>query len=122
MEADKPGDGAGGSAAEGSGGRKRALAEISIWTGEGAGVKLELPPTATVLMVKEGVERECGIAACDARLFLHKKSREIELKDEETLQSLGVAGADEEIGEIEMSLLVQGKYKEQVSSQFPHQH
>jgi hypothetical protein len=92
------------------------IVKVVVWSGEGIGVKLELPLTDTVFSVKEEVETECGIAPSAARLFIHDKSRESELGGEETLHSLLTKQKEGDNSEklLEMSLLVQGPLAEDV--------
>jgi DNA-binding beta-propeller fold protein YncE len=61
---------------------------VEVTMGAGTTQKFSLPPTASVLTVKQGMDREKGIAPRDAHLFVHDDSREDELKDGETLRSL----------------------------------
>jgi hypothetical protein len=42
---------------------------VKVTTGEGVTAKLQLPPTATVLMVKQEVESELGIRPREACVF-----------------------------------------------------
>jgi hypothetical protein len=62
--------------------------QVEVTTGEGKTVKMQLPPAATILMVKQEVERAQGIAPRDACIFVHDDAREEKLEDEETLRSL----------------------------------
>ena len=57
-------------------------------TGEGVTVKLQLPPTATVLRVKQEVESELGIRPREAIVFSGNTAHTEKLPDEETLDSL----------------------------------
>jgi DNA-binding beta-propeller fold protein YncE len=75
---------------------------VEVTTGEGVTVKLQLPPTATVLIVKQEVESELGIRPKDAVVFSIDEAQTEKLQDEETLDSL-LAG--EEV-KLELSLLV----------------
>jgi hypothetical protein len=63
---------------------------LEVTTGEGVTVKLQLPPTATVLMVKQEVESELGIRPREAVVFSGNKAHTDKLPDEETLDSLFV--------------------------------
>jgi hypothetical protein len=65
-------------------------------------VKLQLPPTATVLMVKREVESELGIRPRDACVVSIDEAQTEKL-DEETLDSLLVG----EEAKLELSLLVE---------------
>jgi hypothetical protein len=61
---------------------------LEVTTGEGVTVKLQLPPTATVLMVKQEVESELGIRPREAIVFSGNTAHTEKLQDEETLDSL----------------------------------
>jgi hypothetical protein len=61
---------------------------LEVTTGEGVTVKPQLPPTATVLMVKQEVESELGIKPREAIVFSSNKAHTEKLPDEETLDSL----------------------------------
>jgi DNA-binding beta-propeller fold protein YncE len=63
---------------------------VEVTTGVGATVKLQLPPTATVLVVKQEVESELGIRPREAIVFSSNKALTEKLQDEETLDSLVV--------------------------------
>jgi hypothetical protein len=81
-----------------------------VTTGEGATVKLQLPPTATVLMVKQEVESELGIRPREAIVFSGNKAHTEKLPDEETLDSLLVG----EEAKLELLLLVEQADAQQV--------
>jgi DNA-binding beta-propeller fold protein YncE len=81
-----------------------------VTTGEGATVKLQLPPTATVLMVKQEVESELGIRPREAIVFSGNKAHTEKLPDEETLDSLLVG----EGTKLELLLLVEQADAQQV--------
>jgi hypothetical protein len=55
-----------------------------VTTGEGVTVKLQLPPTATVLIVKREVESELGIRPREAVVFSGNKGHTEKLQDEVT--------------------------------------
>jgi DNA-binding beta-propeller fold protein YncE len=81
-----------------------------VTTGEGVTVKLQLPPTATVLMVKQEVESELGIRPREAIVFSGNKDHTEKLPDEETLDSLLVG----EEAKLELLLLVEQADAQQV--------
>jgi DNA-binding beta-propeller fold protein YncE len=83
---------------------------LEVTTGEGATVKLQLPPTATVLMVKQEVESELGIRPKEAIVFSSNKAYTEKLPDEETLNSLLVG----EKAKLELLLLVEQADAQQV--------
>jgi hypothetical protein len=83
---------------------------LEVTTGEGVTVKLQLPPTATVLMVKQEVESELGIRPREAIVFSGKKAHTEKLQDEETLDSLLVG----EEAKLELLLLVEQADAQQV--------
>jgi DNA-binding beta-propeller fold protein YncE len=83
---------------------------VEVTTGEGATVKLQLPPTATVLMVKQGVESELGIRPRDACVFSNNEARNEKLQNEETIESLLVG----EGAKLELSLLVEQADAQQI--------
>jgi hypothetical protein len=83
---------------------------VEVTTGVGATVKLQLPPTATVLMVKQEVESELGIRPRDACVFSIDKAHTEKLHDEETVESLLVGGK----AKLELSLLVEQADMQQV--------
>jgi sugar lactone lactonase YvrE len=83
---------------------------VEVTTGEGATVKLQLPPTATVLKVKQEVESELGIRPRDACVFSIDEAQTEKLQDEETLDSLLVG----EEAKLELSLLVEQADAQQV--------
>jgi DNA-binding beta-propeller fold protein YncE len=83
---------------------------LEVTTGEGVTVKLQLPPTATVLMVKQEVESELGIRPREAIVFAGNKAHTEELPDEETLDSLLVG----EEAKLELLLLVEQADAQQV--------
>jgi DNA-binding beta-propeller fold protein YncE len=88
---------------------------LEVTTGEGVTVKLQLPPTATVLIVKQGVESELGIRPRDACVFSIDEAQTEKLQDEETLDSLLVAGE----AKLELSLLVEQADAQQVVPELP---
>jgi DNA-binding beta-propeller fold protein YncE len=81
-----------------------------VTTGEGATVKLQLPPTATVLMVKQEVESELGIRPREAIVFSGNKAHTEKLQDEVTLDRLLVGGG----AKLELLLLVEQADAQQV--------
>jgi hypothetical protein len=81
-----------------------------VTTGEGVIVKLQLPPAATVLMVKQEVERKLGIRPREAIVFSGNKAHTKKLLDEETLDSLLVG----EESKLELLLLVEQADAQQV--------
>jgi hypothetical protein len=83
---------------------------LEVTTGEGVTVKLQLPPTATVLMVKQEVESELGIRPREAIVFSSNKAHTEKLQDEETLDSL-LAGEEAKLG---LLLLVEQADAQQV--------
>jgi DNA-binding beta-propeller fold protein YncE len=83
---------------------------LEVTTAEGVTIKLELPPSATVLMVKQEVESELGIRPRDACVFSVNEAHTEKLQDEETLDSLLVW---EEV-KLELSLLVEQADAQQV--------
>jgi hypothetical protein len=83
---------------------------LEVTTGEGATVKLQLPPTATVLMVKQEVESELGIRPREAIVFSSNTAHTEKLQDEEILDSL-LAG---EGTKLELLLLVEQADAQQV--------
>jgi DNA-binding beta-propeller fold protein YncE len=83
---------------------------LEVTTGEGVTVKLQLPPTATVLMVKQEVESELGIKPREAIVFSGNKAHSEKLPDEETLDSL-LAGEE---AKLELLLLVEQADAQQV--------
>jgi DNA-binding beta-propeller fold protein YncE len=83
---------------------------LEVTTGEGATVKLQLPPTATVLMVKQQVESELGIRPREAIVFSGNKTHTEKLQDEVTLDSLLVG----EGTKLELLLLVEQADAQQV--------
>jgi hypothetical protein len=76
---------------------------LEVTTGEGVTAKLQLPPTATVLMVKQEVESELGIRLREAIVFSGNNDHTEKLPDEETLDSLLVG----EKAKLELLLLVE---------------
>jgi DNA-binding beta-propeller fold protein YncE len=76
---------------------------LEVTTGEGVTVKLQLPPTATVLRVKQEVESELGIRPREAIVFSSNKAHTEKLPDEATLDSLLVGGE----AKLELLLLVE---------------
>jgi DNA-binding beta-propeller fold protein YncE len=83
---------------------------FEVTTGEGTTVKLQLPPTATVLIVKQEVERKLGIKPREAIVFSTNKAHTDKLQDEETLDSL-LAGEE---AKLELLLLVEQADAQQV--------
>jgi DNA-binding beta-propeller fold protein YncE len=83
---------------------------LEVATGEGVTVKLQLPPTATVLMVKQEMERKIGIRPREAIVFSGTKAHTEKLQDEETLASL-LAGEE---AKLELLLLVEQADAQQV--------
>ena len=73
-------------------------------------VKLQLPPTATVLRVKQEVESELGIRPREAIVFSGNTAHTEKLQDEETLDSLLVG----EEAKLELLLLVEQADAQQV--------
>jgi DNA-binding beta-propeller fold protein YncE len=84
--------------------------QLEVTTGEGVTVKFQLPPTATVLMVKQEVESELGIRPREAIVFSGHKAHSEKLQDEETLDSL-LAGEE---AKLELLLLVEQADAQQV--------
>jgi tripartite motif-containing protein 2/3 len=83
---------------------------LEVTTGEGVTVKLQLPPTATVLMVKQEVESELGIRPREAVVFSGNTAHTEKLQDEETLDRLLVG----EEAKLELLLLVEQADAQQV--------
>jgi DNA-binding beta-propeller fold protein YncE len=83
---------------------------LEVTTGEGATVKLQLPPTATVLMVKQEVESELGIRPREAVVFSGNKAHTEKLQDEDTLDGLVVVGK----AKLELLFLVEQADAQQV--------
>jgi DNA-binding beta-propeller fold protein YncE len=83
---------------------------LEVTTGEGVAVKLQLPPTATVLMVKQEVESELGIRPREAIVFSGNKAHTEKLPDEVTLDSL-LVGEEAKLG---LLLLVEQADAQQV--------
>jgi hypothetical protein len=83
---------------------------LEVTTGEGVTVKLQLPPTATVLRVKQEVESELGVRPREAIVFSSNKAHTEKLPDEETLDSLLVG----EEAKLELLLLVEQADAQQV--------
>jgi hypothetical protein len=83
---------------------------LEVTTGEGVTVKLQLPPTATVLRVKQEVESELGIKPREAIVISGNTAHPEKLQDEETLDSLLVG--DE--AKLELLLLVEQADAQQV--------
>jgi hypothetical protein len=81
-----------------------------VTTGEGVTVKLQLAPTATVLMVKQEVESELGIRPREAIVFSGNKAHSEKLQDEVTLDRLLVG----EEAKLELLLLVEQADAQQV--------
>jgi hypothetical protein len=84
--------------------------DLEVTTGEGVTVKLQLPPTATVLRVKQEVESKLGIRPREAIVFSSNKDHSDKLPDEETLDSLLVG----EGTKLELLLLVEQADAQQV--------
>jgi DNA-binding beta-propeller fold protein YncE len=76
---------------------------LEVTTGEGVTVKLQLPPTATVLMVKQEVEIKLGIRPREAIVFSGNKAHTEKLQDEQTLDRLLMG----EEAKLELLLLVE---------------
>jgi DNA-binding beta-propeller fold protein YncE len=91
--------------------------KLEVTTGEGVTLKLELPPTATVLEVKQGVEHERGISPRDARIFVHDEAHEEELADEESIGSF----RRERGAVVSMSLIIEKADAQLVVPQLPSQ-
>jgi DNA-binding beta-propeller fold protein YncE len=83
---------------------------LEVTTGEGVTVKLQLPLTATVLMVKQEVESELGIRPREAIVFSSNTAHTEKLPDEQTLDSLLVG----EEAKLELLLLVEQADAQQV--------
>jgi hypothetical protein len=83
---------------------------VEVTTGEGVTVKLQLPPSATVLVVKQEVESELGIRPRDACVFSIDEAHTEKLQNEETLDSLLLGGG----AKLELSLLVEQADMQQV--------
>jgi hypothetical protein len=83
---------------------------LEVTTGEGVTVKLQLPPTATVLMVKQEVESELGIRPREACVFSRNTAHTEKLQDDVTLDSL----LAEEEATLELLLLVEQADAQQV--------
>jgi DNA-binding beta-propeller fold protein YncE len=83
---------------------------LEVTTGEGVTVKLELPPTATVLMVKQEVESELGIRPREAIVFSGNTAHTEKLQDDVTLDRL-LAGEETKL---ELLLLVEQADAQQV--------
>jgi hypothetical protein len=83
---------------------------LEVTTGEGVTVKLQLPPTATVLIVKQEVESELGIRPREAIVFSGNTAHTEKLQDEETLDRLLVEGG----AKLELLLLVEQADAQQV--------
>jgi hypothetical protein len=85
---------------------------LEVTTGEGATVKLQLPPTATVLTVKREAESELGIRPREAIVYASGNTAHTEkLSDEITLDSLPILG---EGAKLELLLLVEQADAQQV--------
>jgi sugar lactone lactonase YvrE len=83
---------------------------LEVTTGEGVTVNLQLPPTATVLRVKQEVESELGIRPREAIVFSGNNGHTEKLPDEETLDSL-LVGKEAKLG---LLLLVEQADAQQV--------
>jgi hypothetical protein len=88
---------------------------LEVTTGEGVTVKLQLPPTATVLMVKQEVESKLGIRPREAIVFSGNTAHTEKLQDEETLDGLLVG----EAAKLELLLLVEQADAQQVVPELP---
>jgi DNA-binding beta-propeller fold protein YncE len=86
------------------------IIHLEVTTGEGVTVKLQLPPTATVLRVKQEVESKLGIRPREAIVFSGNTAHTEKLQDEETLDSLLVG----EEAKLELLLLVEQADAQQV--------
>jgi sugar lactone lactonase YvrE len=86
------------------------ILQLEVTTGEGVTIKLQLPPTATVLRVKQEVERKLGIKPREAIVFPSNKAHTEKLPDEETLDRLLVG----EEAKLELLLLVEQADAQQV--------
>jgi hypothetical protein len=86
------------------------IIHLEVTTGEGVTVKLQLPPTATVLMVKREVESKLGIKPREAIVFSGDKAHTEKLQDEETLDGL----LEGEEAKLELLLLVEQADAQQV--------
>jgi hypothetical protein len=82
---------------------------LEVTTGEGVTVKLQLPPSATVLRVQE-VESKLGIRPREAIVFSGDNAHTEKLPDEETLDNL-LAGEE---AKLELLLLVEQADAQQV--------
>jgi hypothetical protein len=87
-----------------------ATIHVEITTIEGVAVKLQLPPSATVLLVKQEVESKLGIKPRDACVLSMNEARSERLQDKETIDSLFVVGE----AKLELSLLVEQADAQQV--------
>jgi DNA-binding beta-propeller fold protein YncE len=77
--------------------------EVEVTTGEGVTTKLQVSATATVLTVKQGIEREHGILPTEARIFCQDEMREDELRNDEMVRNFRIMyGA-----KVEMLMLVE---------------
>jgi DNA-binding beta-propeller fold protein YncE len=83
---------------------------VEVTTGEGVTVKLQLPPTATVWMVKQEVESKLGIRPRDACVFSIDEAHTEKLQDEETLDSM-LVGKE---AKLELLLLIEQADAQQV--------
>jgi hypothetical protein len=62
---------------------------VEVVTSDGGNHKFTLPPTATVLKLKQSVEeRDAGFESAGVKLYVHDVSREEELKEGERMGSL----------------------------------
>jgi hypothetical protein len=61
---------------------------VEVVTGGGETHKFALPPTVTVLMLKQQVERDAGFKSAEMKLYVHDDLREEELENGETLGGL----------------------------------
>jgi DNA-binding beta-propeller fold protein YncE len=84
---------------------------LEVTTGEGVTVKLQLPPTATVLMVKQEVEIKLGIRPREAIVFSGNTAHTDKLQDEVTLDGL-LVGKE---AKLELLLLVEQADAQQVA-------
>jgi DNA-binding beta-propeller fold protein YncE len=88
---------------------------VEVTTGEGVTVKLQLPPSATVLLAKQEAESELGIRPREACVFSIDEAQTEKLLDEETVGSLLVGGE----AKLELSLLVEQADSQQVVPGLP---
>jgi hypothetical protein len=65
--------------------------QVEVVTGGGATHKFTLPPTATVLMLKQQVERDTGFKSTEVQLYVHEEALEIGKTLESLRQGKGLA-------------------------------